>query len=385
MQPWDVILVGGGLANCLIAYRLQQCQPNSTVLMLDSGKSIANDHTWSFHKDDISLAQYQWLAPLVAQQWSGYQVKFPQFQRQFTSGYLTLTSSSLRAGLVNCQNLHWQTEQQVVSLTTHHVKLACGQLLTANLVIDGRGWQSVPGEHYGWQLFYGEEWELDSAHNLTCPILMDACVEQYQGFRFIYILPLANDRLLIEDTRYSDSTSWDQHSPSEAIAHYARQQGWQLTRRLRQEQGCLAIPLKHQAPTATNLAIAGVRGGLFHATTGYSLPWAVNLADQIAEQNVMTCHSGLVKRVSTYRITHWREQRFYRLLNRMLFLAAVPTKRYVVMQRFYRLPITTIARFYAGKLNLLDKARILIGRPPVNIFAAMAAALAFSWPFTRKK
>jgi hypothetical protein len=55
----------------------------------------------------------------------------------------------------------------------------------------------------------------------------------------------------------------------------------------------------------------------------------------------------------------WRRQRFFRLLNRMLFLAGSPDRRWRVMQRFYRLPASLIARFYAGRLSLGDKARLV--------------------------
>ena len=44
------------------------------------------------------------------------------------------------------------------------------------------------------------------------------------------------------------------------------------------------------------------------------------------------------------------------------------------MQRFYRLPAPLIARFYAGRLRLRDKARVLTGKPPVPVRQAMAAA-----------
>ena len=67
----------------------------------------------------------------------------------------------------------------------------------------------------------------------------------------------------------------------------------------------------------------------------------------------------------------WRDRSFYRLLNRMLFRACEPTERYRVLERFYRLPIPLIERFYAGKATLGDKVRILTGKPPVPIGRAL--------------
>ena len=55
----------------------------------------------------------------------------------------------------------------------------------------------------GWQKFVGREVRLAAPHGLERPIVMDACVDQQDGYRFVYCLPFAQDRLLIEDTYYS--------------------------------------------------------------------------------------------------------------------------------------------------------------------------------------
>ena len=68
----------------------------------------------------------------------------------------------------------------------------------------------------------------------------------------------------------------------------------------------------------------------------------------------------------------WRERRFYRLLNLMLFRAAAPAQRYRVLEHFYRLDPATIERFYAARSSRWDKLRIMSGRPPVPIARALA-------------
>ena len=70
---------------------------------------------------------------------------------------------------------------------------------------------------------------------------------------------------------------------------------------------------------------------------------------------------------------HWDKSQYYHMLNRMLFRAARPDKRYRIFEHFYRLPPDLIARFYAGELTRWDKLRILSGRPPVPIGPALAA------------
>ena len=55
----------------------------------------------------------------------------------------------------------------------------------------------------------------------------------------------------------------------------------------------------------------------------------------------------------------------------MLFRACAPGDRYKVLERFYRLSPGLIQRFYAARLTKWDKARLLIGKPPVPIPAAI--------------
>ena len=118
-------------------------------------------------------------------------------------------------------------------------------------------------------------------------------------------------------------------------------------------------------------AQVGLRAALFQPVTGYSLPDAARLADEIAALPVLTTATvrACVEARSKQR---WRERAYYRLLNRMLFKAARPGRRYVVLERFYRLRQGLVERFYAGSITLADKARILIGKPPVPIPAALA-------------
>ena len=61
------------------------------------------------------------------------------------------------------------------------------------------------------------------------------------------------------------------------------------------------------------------------------------------------------------------------MLVAMLFGAAPPAQRYRVLERFYGLDHALIERFYAGDCTMKDKLRILSGRPPVPLGAALAS------------
>ena len=103
-------------------------------------------------------------------------------------------------------------------------------------------------------------------------------------------------------------------------------------------------------PAGDRLARGGVRAGLFHPLTSYSLPDAVRFAGWLAREAPLDARLGRATRALALR--HWRRGRFDRLLARMLFRAADPPQRYRILERFYRLPEPLIGRFYAGQSTL---------------------------------
>jgi lycopene beta-cyclase len=83
--------------------------------------------------------------------------------------------------------------------------------------------------------------------------------------------------------------------------------------------------------------------------------------------------AGLHELLHGFARKAWKRRGFYRMLAAMLFKAADPAERYRVLERFYRLDPHLIARFYAGQSTLLDRARVLSGKPPVPVGRAMQA------------
>jgi lycopene beta-cyclase len=375
----DLILVGGGLANGLIAWRLFQKQPELRLMLIESGDTLGGNHTWSFHEDDLTSGQKQWLTPMVVHRWNHYSVHFPGRSRQLDSAYYSITSARFNSVLQAALGSRIKTHTPVQSLTPVSVCLADGQTLTARAVIDGRGVQSSPHMSLGVQKFLGQEFRLTAPHGLKAPILMDACVPQQDGYRFVYTLPLSEDTVLIEDTFFADDEDVDLRKLRENIAAYVAVRGWKVDALLREEFGVLPLTLAGDLQAfwdATDgIPKSGLAAGLFNSATGYSLPDAVMLADHLADLPALQLHAKpLFSTIRRHALKRWNEQGFFRLLNRMLFCAALPAERWRVMQRFYGLPSPLIRRFYAARLRPYDKVRILTGKPPVAIPAAIRAA-----------
>ncbi|MET3588765.1 lycopene beta-cyclase [Pseudorhizobium tarimense] len=346
------------------------------ILILEATTQPFGEHTWSFHHADVEAADLAWLKPLIAHEWNSQSVRFRSLERNLASGYGSLTSASVATAIEQLVTVEIRANSPVASLSPDRVTLADGTLLQTACVIDCRGFRPSSAMVLGYQKFVGLEVELGQPHGLTCPMIMDATVDQHDGYRFVYLLPFSQTRILIEDTRYSDNAELDDVVFEQEILAYASARHWSVERIVRTERGVLPIALAHEferfwSELPPDIPQAGVRAGLFHPTTGYSLPDAVRLANLIADR--WTSNSGeLAKAIRRYAAEQHRKQRFYRLLNRMLFLAAEPDRRHLVLERFYKLPTPLIERFYAGRTSAADIFRILIGKPPVPIHRALA-------------
>jgi lycopene beta-cyclase len=379
MADADLILVGGGLANGLLALRLRQQRPELRLLLLEQGETLGGNHTWSFHEHDLTPAQHLWLEPLVGMRWPGYEVIFPDLNRRLDSGYASIFSERfhqyLMAELSDGVRLH----TSVVEVEPQQVRLASGEVLQAGAVIDGRGVRRTDQLALGFQKFLGQELRLQQPHGLQEPIIMDASVAQQDGYRFVYVLPLSDQTLLIEDTYYADGDAVAPEALRDNISHYASARGWAIHEVLREEQGVLPIVLSGDLPAfwdeARGVPQTGLSAALFHPTTGYSLPDAVRLADHLIALDRWDAPS-LFEAARGYSLAQWRQRGFFRLLNRMLFMAGPADRRWAVMQRFYRLREPLIQRFYAANLTTWDRLRIVSGKPPVPVGEALRALAA---------
>ncbi len=375
MEDVDVILVGGGLANGLIASRLSERRPQPRVLVVEAGQRLGGNHTWSFHASDVSPVQDRWLKPMVAHAWADQEVRFPAFRRRLPTGYRSMGSADLHRHVSALAPVKLELGRRVSSVEAGAVVMEGGQRITAPCVIDGRGLSWVSGVAFGYQKFVGLEVETTAAHGVDRPVIMDATVEQIDGYRFVYCLPFDETHLLIEDTYYADTRALDVELLARRVREYARQAKWEIRSVVRDEAGVLPIALDGGIesfwPIAeAGAARAGMRAGLFHQTTGYSLPLAAAVADALARLPSLTTAEA-ARTIRAIGEESWARQSYFRLLNRLLFVSARPSERRDVMQRFYKLPAPLIERFYAGNPSALDKALILSGRPPIPVLRAL--------------
>ncbi|CAA9504292.1 MAG: Lycopene cyclase [uncultured Sphingomonadaceae bacterium] len=376
-----LVIAGGGLAGCLVALALRRWRPEVPFLLVEGAETFGGDHLWSFFDTDVAPRDRALVEPLVEHYWDGCRVTFPERRRTFGTGYNSIPSARLDRVVREALPVgRYLLGAPVVGLGTREVLLEGGDRIVADAVLDARGVRGAAdfaALDCGWQKFVGREYVFDRPHGIDLPVIMDAAVDQADGYRFVYLLPFDEHRLFVEDTYYHLNPQLDVVGVGERIDAYVAARGFGPGRVAGQETGVLAMPLGGDFDAfwragGERVGKLGVRGGMFQPLTSYSLPDAVRVARLVAEQPGFDGHA-LHDLLRDHAARLWRERGFYRTLNVMLLRAADPPDRYRVLEHFYRLDAPLISRFYAGESTLIDKMRVLTGRPPVPVTRALSA------------
>jgi lycopene beta-cyclase len=385
----DIAIAGGGLAGGLIALALARARPDLRVTLAEGGETLGGNHRWSWFASDLDGDGAGLLDQFRLSRWDGYAVRFPAYRRDLATPYRSLSSGDFDDGLrrllpegtIRCG-------ATIGSLDATGIDLAGGERIEAGAVIDARGLSQAPALEGGWQVFMGRHLRTAVPHAIDRPVIMDAALDQHGAYRFVYVLPLTDDELFVEDTYYADSPTLDRAALSQRIDAYCAAHGWR-GEVLGHETGVLpvvtggdfaAFQAAHRTP---GVAVIGARGGFAHPLTSYTLAFAAGTALAIARAADRP-GAQLAALVEEQARDHWCGTAFYRRLGRMLLGAGAPEERYKVFERFYRLPSPLIERFYAARSTPADRARVLCGKPPVPVLGAIRSLATPGPSLTRK-
>jgi len=380
--PHDLAIAGGGLAGGLVALALTKLRPELNILLIEAGDHFGGNHIWSFFDSDVE-PEHRWLVdPLISRRWDSYDVHFPDYSRSLHNGYCSIESDNLDRQLrTTVPPKALKTGQMIERVEKTLVRLVDGTEISAAAVLDVRGGGDLSALETGWQKFCGQMLRLKQPHGLEQPVIMDATVEQIDGYRFVYCLPFSDTDIFVEDTYYADTADLDSAACQIRIAEYAADRGWEIDAVLNEEKGQLPVLYGGDFEAFWNAnpgvdARAGARAALIQPITSYSLPMAVQTAIMIAAMPVID-QDSLDKKLRNLATQHWKNGKFYRMLCAMMFKAAQPEKRYRTLQHTYAKDEELIKRFYAGETTMLDKIALLSGKPPVPISKALPIMMKF--------
>lgn len=397
-RAYDVAIAGGGLAGGLIALALQEHAPETRFVLIEAGETLGGNHRWSWFETDLDADGQALLAPFEINRWDeGYDIAFPKYAKTLGTAYRSLSSEVFHHTLMRkLAPESVRLNARIETLDAGSVTLSSGERLSARRVIDCRTFKPSQKLSGGWQVFLGQHIRCDTPHGLTRPTIMDATVDQVApygneaAYRFVYVLPLSETDVFVEDTYYADHPRMDKDQLWSRTQAYAERHGWH-GEVIAHETGILPVLSGGDLEAALRdrrvpgVAMAGAQSGFSHPLTSYTLPFAAGNALAIAEllaTRPQTSAAELERFCRKRAEDHWGRTAFYRMLSRMLFEAADPEERVVVFQHFYDLSDDLVERFYAGGSSWSDKIRILSGKPPVSIARAIKALLSRGTPLS---
>jgi len=145
-----------------------------------------------------------------------------------------------------------------------------------------------------YQSFYGYTVKLNQPHALHLE-LMDFEVDQHEYTQFMYILPAAENKVLIEFTRFGDCELSDEYACQELEKYISSRFGeFEI---LSREKG--SIPMTQRSLSNANqsgVINLGARGGLIKSTTGYVLKNMHEHASFISERIVLHASPEQIKK-----------------------------------------------------------------------------------------
>ncbi|WPU65136.1 lycopene cyclase family protein [Peredibacter starrii] len=346
MESKPVIILGGGLWGSLLAYRLKTTLPHIPFKLYERTSSLGGQETYSFYGSDINQSAMLWLRPFISKSWEAHKVRFPKFEKKMDNSF----------HLINPDQIH-----SIVSSTLPPDVLCLNNEMSARFALDEGSFvidtRNICGyKKCGYQKFLTLELELEEPHDINEPILMDSTISQRDKFRCLHYIPLSENKVLIKDLRYSANKELNlpemKHDLMKVIEFY----DWKIKRVIREETGCCAMPISspsfRQEGRVINLA------GIFHDTTGCSIPTATRLIDKMVATSFRL--GELKQVVSDFRNDLEGDRKFFRFINKSFIDSAADQNFFY--QDIYQLPRPLIERFLRGRLSFIDRSRILFGR-----------------------
>ncbi|MBU2533794.1 MAG: lycopene cyclase, partial [Alphaproteobacteria bacterium] len=93
-RKFDLVLVGGGLANGLIALAVSQRHPDRRIVILDANAALGAGRTWSFHGTDVGAEARALLQPMIRSSWPRQEILFPGLRRSLSTSYHTIANEN---------------------------------------------------------------------------------------------------------------------------------------------------------------------------------------------------------------------------------------------------------------------------------------------------
>lgn len=374
MINYDYIIVGGGAAGLMMAYRMSKDVffDDKSILILDQEKKTANDRTWCYWESETDewetvISKY-WLNIIFKsdvysseESISPYQYKMIRSADFYSKIWKHLeTKSNITFQATNVLNIQ-QLENEAKVITVDKV-YKTKTILNSILFSDEYKTQTkypVLQQHFVGFFIKTKEDSFDD----SSATFMDFTVEQKENTRFMYILPYAKNEALFEYTLFSkDLLPYDIYKSE--IEKYLKDRNITDYKILEKEQGSIPMTCykfwKHNSKNIINI---GTAGGWSKASTGFTFKnttrKTIKLVNHLKQGKPLTKFHKVNK--------FW----FYDLL----LLDILSKKKYIGAflfgKMFQKNEPKQILKFLDEETSLTEDLQIQLKMPPSNFIKAL--------------
>lgn len=362
--------MGGDLTGALLAYRLKKARPYKKVVLIEQNNQIGQNRHWCFHGCELPNTQIGWLRPLLSQTWNLVRINFPDLQKTLRGSFHHLSAATLDKTLRSLLKEDLLTGQKAEEISSSHVITQCGVTWESPLVLN----TVAPkiNTHQGYLESGMLCLRLKASHHLPFPIAYDAVCPQLEGFRYLSVVPLGGRELFIKDTRFMKKPPDQTASMKSDILSYLYNLNWKTDEILSFSQTVSPLPTKvlpsqimplgHNDP-----APVGMAANFFNYALGNSLAASIEIADMIGQSGRWS--SSLAKAsLKKFEETFVPRQSFNSYVNKLVLQETQPEESYQIWENFFKLPPETLDNFYAGRLSVMEKLKIVTAKSPVPLY-----------------
>jgi lycopene beta-cyclase len=362
---FDYIFIGAGASATLLLRSLESrgLLANKKIALIDADDKRKNDKTYCFWTSmDDNIAQN--CQQLFSQTWSKISVNRQEPETLENSRYVHISSIALydecRRIVEQHQLVRVHSSVSSIARTENGV-----QVITENgefhaeTIFDSRPPAfSLPEKNEAllWQTFIGYIISPSESHKQSdCVDLMDFDIPQDGYTQFMYVLPLTNNRILVEVTRFGIEPITSEQAEPILDAYIQRRFGTYTI--LETEKGTIPMSTaKIVREKIEGVISIGGRSGAIKPSTGYAFKKMFQGAEHLAEQ-LMT-----KKELTPLKMEPKRFQFYDRLL--LLILLHRPLLgKHIFTVLFKKNNVFSVFRFLEGKTSIFEDIRILLTLP----------------------
>ncbi|MEM9801959.1 MAG: lycopene cyclase family protein [Planctomycetota bacterium] len=369
----DIVVLGGGCAGLSLAAQLASRERDGRrVLVLEAREDYERDRTWCGWSIEPHTFQ-----DCVDHRWSQWDVRAngvvsrhasSRFPYEHVPADLFYAAAQERIEAADGVDLLLGTRVESVTSRGDRTRVATSRgEIDAGVVVDARAPSPTPGEGGLLQHFLGLEITTrDAVFDPSTVTLMDFDVPQESGIQFLYVLPFAPDRALVESTFLSPTPLPQEDYVAQVERYVDERLETETTEVHHREAG--VIPMNPQLSGADNSVRIGTLGGAVKPSSGYAFHSIQRTTATLADALVSGRGVGSVPARSG--LDAWMDRVFLSFLSRRP--EGVPA---MFLRLFRSVDADVLARFLMERGRASDRLRV-IGAMPKLPFAREAMRVA---------